>query len=70
MTSTTPAGGFHRSAMLAGISLPSFFFLSSTPCFAFENSRRIGYARPPSSVIRPRYSVSSPDLTQASISAV
>ena len=45
-----------------------FFFESSTPCLALENSSRSGYTRPPSKKIEPRYSVSLPDFTQASIS--
>src|SRR5579883_262374 len=44
-----------------------FGFMSLTPCFAFENSNLIGYARPASRNTLALYSVLSPEVTHASI---
>src|SRR5262245_59826755 len=68
--SSLPCGGFQHRRIVAGGDLGFVFCLaeSSTPCLAFENSSCSGYIRPPSSRIVALYSVSLPDLTQASIS--
>src|SRR5690349_4490737 len=68
--SSLPCGGFQHRRIVAGddLGLVFCFAESSTPCLAFENSSCSGYMRPPSSRSVPLYSVSLPDLTQASIS--
>src|SRR4051794_34714164 len=72
IVSATRFGAFHSRAIDAGTGLGFllFVFESSTPCLAFENSSRIEYARPPSSRMGARKTVSFPDLTQASISGL
>src|SRR5262245_31816543 len=70
--SASRCGSFHSRVIddLAGGGFSFCFFESSTPCLALEYSSRSGYARPASRNSEPLYSVSLPDFTQASISAL
>ncbi len=65
-------GGFHNKATdaLTAGGFFGFVFESSTPCLAFENSSFTGYARPATRNTEALYSVSLPDLTQASITGL